>query len=103
VRLRYALKDTLIMLVPMIMVLWRCASGPMCALLPRLIAPELLIACALGRFVKVDCTGRVTVRYLRPPHWPRSLDAPKRRRVSQQTISERRGERASRSRTTCRS
>ena len=43
VRLRYALKDTLIMLVPMIMVLMALCIWPDIALLlPRLIAPELL-------------------------------------------------------------
>ncbi len=43
VRLRYALKDTLIMLVPMIVVLMALCIWPDIALLlPRLIAPELL-------------------------------------------------------------
>jgi len=43
VRLRYALKDTLIMLVPMIVVLIALCIWPDIALLlPRLIAPELL-------------------------------------------------------------
>ena len=43
VRLRYALKDTLIMLVPMILVLLALCIWPEIALfLPRLIAPELL-------------------------------------------------------------
>ena len=43
VRLRYALKDTLIMLVPMILVLMALCIWPEIALfLPRLIAPELL-------------------------------------------------------------
>jgi tripartite ATP-independent transporter DctM subunit len=43
VRLRYALKDTMIMLVPMILVLMALCIWPGIALfLPRLIAPELL-------------------------------------------------------------
>jgi tripartite ATP-independent transporter DctM subunit len=43
VRLRYALKDTLIMLVPMVVVLMALCIWPDIALLlPRLIAPELL-------------------------------------------------------------
>ena len=43
VRLRYALKDTIIMLIPMIVVLIALCIWPDIALLlPRLIAPELL-------------------------------------------------------------
>jgi TRAP-type C4-dicarboxylate transport system permease large subunit len=43
VRLRYALKDTIIMLIPMIVVLMALCMWPDIALLlPRLIAPELL-------------------------------------------------------------
>jgi TRAP-type C4-dicarboxylate transport system permease large subunit len=43
VRLRYALKDTMIMLVPMLVVLAAMIVWPDIALfLPRLIAPELL-------------------------------------------------------------
>ena len=43
VRLRYALKDTMIMLVPMILVLAAIIIWPEIPLfLPRLIAPELL-------------------------------------------------------------
>ena len=43
VRLRYALKDTLIMLVPMILVLMGLIAWPEVVLwLPRLVAPELL-------------------------------------------------------------
>jgi len=43
VRLRYALKDTMIMLVPMILVLAAIIVWPQIPLiLPRLISPELL-------------------------------------------------------------
>jgi TRAP-type C4-dicarboxylate transport system permease large subunit len=43
VRLRYALKDTMIMLVPMILVLAAMIVWPNIALfLPKLIAPELM-------------------------------------------------------------
>jgi TRAP-type C4-dicarboxylate transport system permease large subunit len=43
VRLRYALKDTLIMLAPMLLALLALIVWPEIALfLPRLIAPELL-------------------------------------------------------------
>jgi TRAP-type C4-dicarboxylate transport system permease large subunit len=42
VRLRYALKDTIIMLIPMIVVLMALCIWPdIAVLLPRLIAPEL--------------------------------------------------------------
>jgi len=42
VPVRFALKDTMIMLVPMLLMLRRSSSGRHPLILPRLIAPELL-------------------------------------------------------------